>query len=58
MSMAILLLVSLGCSTEQAVDDNGVTINDNHNISISFGTAMQRSVEFFDQHVKGTNGGS
>jgi len=32
--------------------------NDNHNISISFGTAMQRSVEFFDQHVKGANGGS
>jgi dipeptidyl aminopeptidase/acylaminoacyl peptidase len=31
--------------------------NDNHNISNSFGTAMQRSVQFFDQHVKGTNGG-
>jgi len=30
--------------------------NDNHNISNSFGTAMQRSVQFFDQHVKGTNG--
>ena len=29
---------------------------DNHNISNSFGTAMQRSVEFFDQHVKGVNG--
>ena len=31
--------------------------NDNHNISNSFGTAMQRSVQFFDQHVKGTNSG-
>jgi len=28
---------------------------DNHNISNSFGTAMQRSIQFFDQHVKGTN---
>jgi dipeptidyl aminopeptidase/acylaminoacyl peptidase len=27
---------------------------DNHNISNSFGTAMQRSVQFFDEHVKGT----
>ncbi len=27
--------------------------NDNHNISNSFGLAMERSVEFFDQHVKG-----
>jgi dipeptidyl aminopeptidase/acylaminoacyl peptidase len=25
---------------------------DNHNISISFGTAMSRSIEFFDQHLK------
>ncbi|MBU0703799.1 MAG: alpha/beta fold hydrolase [Chloroflexi bacterium] len=31
--------------------------NDNHNISNSFGTAMQRSIQFFDQHVKGANGG-
>ena len=30
--------------------------NDNHNISNSFGTAMQRSVQFFDQHVKETSG--
>jgi dipeptidyl aminopeptidase/acylaminoacyl peptidase len=29
---------------------------DNHNISNSFGTAMQRSVQFFDQHVKRTSG--
>jgi dipeptidyl aminopeptidase/acylaminoacyl peptidase len=29
--------------------------NDNHNISNSFGTAMQLSIEFFDQHVKGVN---
>jgi len=28
---------------------------DNHNISNSFGTAMQRSIQFFDQHAKGTN---
>jgi fermentation-respiration switch protein FrsA (DUF1100 family) len=28
---------------------------DNHNISNSFGTAMQRSIQFFDQHVKGMN---
>ena len=27
---------------------------DNHNLSASFGVAMQRSVEFFDQYVKGT----
>jgi len=26
---------------------------DNHNLSISFGTAMQRSIAFFDTHVKG-----
>ena len=26
---------------------------DNHNISNSFGTAMQRSIQFFDRHVKG-----
>jgi dipeptidyl aminopeptidase/acylaminoacyl peptidase len=29
--------------------------NDNHNISNNFGVAMQRSLEFFDQYVKGTN---
>ena len=40
-------LTGLGC---------GGTRNDNHNISNSFGTAMQRSVQFFDQHVKGTIG--
>jgi dipeptidyl aminopeptidase/acylaminoacyl peptidase len=27
---------------------------DNHNISANFGAAMQRSVAFFDQYVKGT----
>ncbi len=27
---------------------------DNHNISNSFGTAMQQSIRFFDQYVKGT----
>jgi dipeptidyl aminopeptidase/acylaminoacyl peptidase len=26
---------------------------DNHNISNNFGTAMQRSIQFFDRHVKG-----
>ena len=26
---------------------------DNHNISNSFGTAMQRSIQFFDKYVKG-----
>ena len=26
---------------------------DNHNLSINFSTAMQRSVDFFDRHVKG-----
>jgi fermentation-respiration switch protein FrsA (DUF1100 family) len=31
--------------------------NDDHNISNSFGTAMQRSIQFFDQYVKGTDGG-
>lgn len=29
---------------------------DNHNISNSFTTAMQRSIEFFDAHVKGAGG--
>jgi dipeptidyl aminopeptidase/acylaminoacyl peptidase len=29
---------------------------DNHNISASFGTAMERSIRFFDIHVKGTEG--
>jgi len=28
---------------------------DNHNISNNFWTAMQRTVEFFDLHVKGVN---
>jgi dipeptidyl aminopeptidase/acylaminoacyl peptidase len=35
--------------------------DDNHNISNSFGTAMKRSIQFFDQHVKGiksSEGGS
>ena len=27
--------------------------NDNHNISANFDTAMQRSLQFFDRHVKG-----
>jgi dipeptidyl aminopeptidase/acylaminoacyl peptidase len=30
--------------------------NDNHNISNSFGTAMQHSIQFFDRYVKGTVG--
>jgi dipeptidyl aminopeptidase/acylaminoacyl peptidase len=30
--------------------------NDNHNISNTFGTAMQLSIEFFDQHVKVVDG--
>ena len=30
--------------------------NDNHNISNSFGAAMQHSIEFFDRYVKGTGG--
>ncbi len=29
---------------------------DNHNISNSFSTAMERSIQFFDTHVKGTGG--
>jgi dipeptidyl aminopeptidase/acylaminoacyl peptidase len=29
---------------------------DNHNISANFGTAAQRSVDFFDRHVKGVSG--
>jgi hypothetical protein len=29
---------------------------DNHNISVSFGTAMERSIRFLDIHVKGTDG--
>jgi dipeptidyl aminopeptidase/acylaminoacyl peptidase len=28
---------------------------DNHNISTDFGTAMTRSIQFFDTHVKGPN---
>jgi dipeptidyl aminopeptidase/acylaminoacyl peptidase len=30
--------------------------NDNHNIANEFSTAMQRSIQFFDQYVKGTGG--
>jgi dipeptidyl aminopeptidase/acylaminoacyl peptidase len=30
--------------------------NDNHNISDNFGTAMQRSIQFFDTYVKGAGG--
>ena len=29
---------------------------DNHNISVNFSTAMQRSIQFFDEHVKGADG--
>jgi dipeptidyl aminopeptidase/acylaminoacyl peptidase len=29
--------------------------DDNHNISVHFGTAMARSVQFFDRHVKGVD---
>jgi fermentation-respiration switch protein FrsA (DUF1100 family) len=29
---------------------------DNHNLSINFSTAMQRSIEFFDEYVKGAGG--
>jgi dipeptidyl aminopeptidase/acylaminoacyl peptidase len=29
--------------------------NDNHNISNSFETAMERSIQFFDKYVKGSN---
>lgn len=29
---------------------------DNHNISVNFTTAMQRSIQFFDEHVKGADG--
>ena len=29
---------------------------DNHNISVNFGTAMERSIRFFDIRVKGTEG--
>lgn len=30
--------------------------NDNHNISNSFSTAMERSIQFFDKYVKGAGG--
>jgi dipeptidyl aminopeptidase/acylaminoacyl peptidase len=29
--------------------------DDNHNISANFGTAMARSIQFFDRYVKGVN---
>lgn len=29
---------------------------DNHNLSVNFNTAMQRSLEFFDTHIKGAGG--
>jgi dipeptidyl aminopeptidase/acylaminoacyl peptidase len=29
---------------------------DNHNISVNFTTAMQRSIQFFNTYVKGTGG--
>ena len=28
--------------------------NDNHNISKNFAAAMQRTIQFFDQYVKGS----
>jgi dipeptidyl aminopeptidase/acylaminoacyl peptidase len=28
--------------------------NDNHNINKNFATAMQRTIKFFDQYVKGS----
>lgn len=31
--------------------------NDSHNISNNFGTAIQQSIRFFDQYVKGVSGG-
>ena len=30
---------------------------DDHDITYSFGTAIQRSVDFFDEHVKNSNQG-
>ena len=32
--------------------ENYVYEGDNHNLSVNFNTAMQRSVEFFDRHLK------
>ena len=29
---------------------------DNHNLSVNFSTAMQRSLQFFDKYVKGEGG--
>jgi len=31
---------------------------DNHNLSINFDTALQRSVDFFDEYVKNANLGT
>jgi dipeptidyl aminopeptidase/acylaminoacyl peptidase len=33
-----------------------IYIGDNHNISVNFATAMDRSVQFFDTYLKGTGG--
>jgi dipeptidyl aminopeptidase/acylaminoacyl peptidase len=33
-----------------------IYIGDNHNISVNFATAMDRSVQFFDTYLKGTDG--
>ena len=47
-------------SLDQAVQAAGKTVEfytyqgDNHNLSNSFGVAMQRSIAFFDKYVKGT----
>jgi len=47
-------------SLDQAMQTAGKTVEfytyqgDDHNLSQSFGLAMQRSIEFFDKYVKGT----
>jgi dipeptidyl aminopeptidase/acylaminoacyl peptidase len=45
------LMEDLGLPGELYVYDG-----DDHNLSINFSTAMQRSIQFFDEHVKGAGG--
>lgn len=53
--------VDFSISLEKKLKDAGKIVElytylgDDHNFSSSFGTAMKRSVEFFDKYVKNTN---
>lgn len=55
------VLYTLSESLIARLDEKGLTgelylyENDNHNLAGQFGTAMQRSIDFFDQYLKGAS---